>query len=251
MVFKIYVLLSLLASLFIWQFIHQKLFLWLGHKIKGQRLFLVDKLSYYTGFIILIMVALKLTGAHLSDLLATAGVVTVAIGFAAKTSVSHFISGFILLGTKLIKKGDIIEVGQFMGVIENIDIFSTHLRTFDNILISLPNEKLLTEYVSNYSNYPIRRLSCEWIIKVEDLSDTLVENLEQLIAGLPLVLVEPAPLIMITSEPGKGIKLGMRAWCESTQYVKARNQVIIAVSKHLKENHVLCYSELALYSQAH
>ena len=80
-------------------------------------------------------------------------------------------------------------------MIENIDIFSTHLRTFDNILISLPNEKLLTEYVSNYSNYPIRRLSCEWLIKVEDLDEDLVQSLEELIASLSLILVEPVPLV--------------------------------------------------------
>ena len=248
MAYKIYVFLALIAALFTWQFLHQQFFNWLGHKIKGQRLFLIDKLSFYAGFLVLIIVALKFIGAHLNDLLATAGIVTVAIGFAAKTSVSHFISGFILLGTKLIKKGDIVEVGKFIGVIENIDIFSTHLRTFDNILISLPNEKLLNEYVSNYSNYPIRRLSCEWLIKVEDLDDDLILCLEQLIASLSLILVEPTPLIMITSEPGKGIKLGMRAWCESKQFVKARNQVIIAVSACLKQRGIRCYSELALHS---
>jgi small-conductance mechanosensitive channel len=250
MAFKVYVFLGLILSLTIWQFIHRELFKWLAQKSTGQKLFLIDKITFYSGFLIIVMIALRLVGANLNDLLATAGVVTVAIGFAAKTSVSHFISGFILLGTKVIKRGDLIEVDEYIGVIEDIDIFSTHLRTFENILVSLPNEKLLNEYVSNYSNYPIRRISCEVLIRVEDLNQALVKNLEAEIKKIQVILVEPEPLIMIESEPGKGIKLGLRAWCEAKQFVTARNYLILSTAEFLTQNQVRCYSELALYNTA-
>ena len=249
MVFKVYVILGLAISLAIWQLFHRWLFKWLGLRLQGQKLFLIDKVTFYSGFLTIVMVALRLVGADLNDLLATAGVLTVAVGFAAKTSVSHFISGFILLGTKLIKKGDLIEVGEYIGVIEDIDIFSTHLRTFENISVSLPNEKLLNEYVSNYSNYPMRRISCEFLICVEDLTSTLVEDLHTELKNVQEILVEPEPLIMIESDPGRGIKLGLRAWCESTQFVMARNQLILRTADFLKYNKIRCYSELALYQK--
>ena len=110
-------------------------------RIPHRRIFLFDKLSYYLVLLMLCVISLNTIGVSLSDILATAGILTLAIGFAAKTSVSHLISGFILLGTKLIQRGDLIEVGPHTGIIEDIDVFATHLRTFDNVLISLPNGK--------------------------------------------------------------------------------------------------------------
>jgi len=248
MAFKLYVCLGFLGFVTLWRALHQRVFRWLSHRLHEGKVFVIDKLSYYIGLLFSSLVALRMIGADVSDLLATAGVLTVAIGFAAKTSMSHFISGFILLGTRLIKRGDIIEVGEHLGVVENIDVFSTHLRTFDHVLVSLPNEKLLTEYVTNYSRYSMRRISCELIIHAEDLSAELSEAISARLAELPVILVEPAPMVMITSEPGRGIKLSLRAWCESSQLIEARNQLIIEVTALLTAREVRFVTELVAQS---
>ena len=233
MAFKLYVLVGFLTLLSAWKLTHHGLFKWLSVRLTSQQLFVIDKLSYYAGVLIITLVALRLIGADLSDLLATAGVLTVAVGFAAKTSMSHFISGFILLGARLIKRGDIIKVGEHLGVIENIDMFSTHLRTFEHILVSLPNEKLLTEYVSNYSHYSIRRIECELLIYIEDLNGELIEALEGRVRELDGLLVEPTPMVMITSEPGRGARLSIRAWCESKRLIEVQNQLVTEAAVHL------------------
>lgn len=243
MAFKLYVLLSCLLTVTLWRLLHQRLFRWLGHRLEEHRVFVIDKLSYYAGVLFGLLIALRMIGADVSDLLATAGILTVAVGFAAKTSMSHFISGFILLGSRLIKRGDIIEVGEHLGVVENIDMFSTHLRTFDHVLVSLPNEKLLTEYVSNYSRYPIRRISCDFLIYAEDLSHELIEALSEPLKSAHLVLVEPEPMIMVTSEPGRGVRLSVRAWCESSQLIEVRNHLIVEVSEQLKARGVRLVTE--------
>lgn len=250
MAFKFYVLLAMVCTFAVWQYFHQWLFKKLGHKISGQRLFLIDKVSYYAGFVIIMLLALKKIGADPNDILATAGVLTVAFGFAAKTSVSHLISGLILVGTKLIKKGDLIEVGKLIGVVENIDIFSTHIRTFDNILVTLPNEKLLTEYVSNYSQYPIRRVSCDMIVRSEDIERHLVDELQERIKSLHILLLEPEPIIVLSTEPGRGVNLSLRAWCEASQFIMARNQLIFETSAFLKEKKIRSGGDLPLVTHS-
>ena len=117
MAFKLYVVTGLLIGLLAWRALHQWFFSKLSKRVTHHELFVVDKLTYYIGLLSLVALALKLIGVALGDILATAGVLTLAIGFAAKTSISHFISGFILLGTKLIQKGDLVEIGPYTGVI--------------------------------------------------------------------------------------------------------------------------------------
>ena len=244
MAFKAYVVIGLMIALITWRWLHKWAFSKLVKRITSHGLFLVDKLSYYIGIFGLVALSLKMIGVALSDILATAGVLTLAIGFAAKTSISHLISGFILLGTKLIQKGDIVEIGPFTGIIEDIDVFATHLRTFDNVLIRLPNEKLLSEYVSNYSQYPIRRVCCEKIIRASDLDADLIKELKHEIQALPLLMVDPEPAIVLSNMPGKGVLLSARAWCETSQFIQARNELLIEVSRFLRARGLLSDSEL-------
>ena len=244
MAFKTYVILGLLIAIILWRSLHHWLFARITKRLKGHGIFIIDKLTYYIGLLSLIALALKLIGVALGDILATAGVLTLAIGFASKTSISHLISGFILLGTKLIQKGDLIKVGPYTGIIEDIDVFATRLRTFDNILISLPNEKLLNEYVSNYSQYPVRRVCCERVLRSSDLTPELLHTLKTAVKTLPLLMVEPEPTIALSDLPGKGILVSARAWCETAQFVQARNELLLEVSRVLRELEVKSDSEI-------
>ena len=206
-------------------------------RAKG-RIYLLEKLLHYGGNLGLTFMILHWYGVDLNSMLATAGVLTVTVGFAAKTSISHLISGLILLGAKFFKQGDLIEVGEYLGVVENIDVFSTRLRTFDNVLVSIPNEKLLTECVSNFSEYPIRRITAEFSINPDDISSEMITTLKSHICTLHAVLIEPAPLVILEDDLGRGVKLGVRAWCESQRIIESRNQLILFITEFLKSNHV-------------
>lgn len=238
MVFKLYLLIGFALSSLLWRLLHRWMFRRLRLWMSAPRLFLIDKLTFYLGITLLATVGLRLGGASLGDVLATAGVLTVALGFAAKTSMSQLISGVILLGGKIIQKDDLIEVGSYLGIVENIDVFSTRLRTFDNVLVSIPNEKLLTECVSNYSQYPMRRILCDFIVRFEDIDEPLVDDLYAKLKELDELLVEPEPAVVIESVPGRGLKISVRAWCESAQVISARNQLTLTTARFLKERQV-------------
>jgi len=235
---KLLALLISLILLSLWGRLIPKVFRKLRYQRSHRHLYLAEKLTQYGGSLGLSLITLRWLGVDLNGVLATAGVLTLTVGFAAKTSISHLISGLILLGAKFFKQGDLIEVGSYLGVVEGMDVFSTRLRTFDNVIVSIPNEKLLTECVSNYSEYPIRRMTVEFLLCPEDVDAQLVPSLQAELSELSEVLIEPAPLIILESQPGRGLLLGVRAWCESQRFVEARNQVTLSVISYLRARHI-------------
>lgn len=237
--------LTLLLSL-IWRGIHRYVFKRLRPRFEGHELFLIDKLTFYIVLSFGWIVALHRAGAELKDLLATAGILTVAIGFAAKTSFSNLISGVILLGTKVIQRGEIVEVAGHVGLIENIDIFTTSLRTFENVLITLPNEKLFTEQIHNYSKYSIRRISFDFTIRAEQLSEAFLEETLHLVKELDCILIDPEPAYVLTSDPKYGVNISYRAWCEASQVIQARNRLTLLVSDLLSQAQIRSGGELLL-----
>ena len=147
---------------------------------------------------------------HIQDFLAPAGILTIAIGFAAKTSISNFISGVILLSSKKMSIDDLIQIDEYIGIVENIDIFSIKIRTFDHVLLNIPNEKLMTDYIQNFSRYNIRRVTHDFLVYYQDVNQELLSQLQEGLNALDDVLVEPKPFIVFSNQVGQGLHISVR-----------------------------------------
>ena len=108
--------------------------------------------SFYLILCLFLVSALVELGFSLGVLVGTAGILTVAIGFASQTSMSNLISGLFLIGEQSFAVGDIIKIDQITGVVLSIDLLSTKLRTFDNTYVRLP--KLFSG--SNGEPFPVK-----------------------------------------------------------------------------------------------
>ena len=104
------------------------------------------------------MAVLGELGVKLTALLGAAGIVGIAVGFASQTSVSNIISGLFLISEKPFAIGDVLKVGGTTGIIQSIDLLSIKIRTFDNLFVRIPNEKILSSEVTNITRFPIRRM---------------------------------------------------------------------------------------------
>ncbi len=123
-----------------------------------QRQMIVRKIISYTGFFLVLMAVLGELGVKLTALLGAAGIVGIAVGFASQTSVSNIISGLFLISEKPFAIGDVIRIGTTTGIIQSIDLLSIKIRTFDNLFVRIPNEKILSSEVTNITRFPIRRM---------------------------------------------------------------------------------------------
>ena len=118
----------------------------------------LSSLLYGTLFIIVIIAAISHLGFNTTSLVAIIGAAGLAIGLALQGSLSNFASGVLLIILKPFKSGDFIDVAGVTGIVEEIHVFSTKLRTGDNKTVIIPNGKITSSTITNFSTKPERRL---------------------------------------------------------------------------------------------
>ena len=121
------------------------------------RVQLVRRVLFWLVFSLFCVSALREAGFKLSVLLGAAGILSVAVGFASQTSASNFISGLFLTLERPFSVGDVIRVGTTTGEVLSIDLLSVKLRTYDNLMVRIPNETLIKSEMTTLTRFPIRR----------------------------------------------------------------------------------------------
>jgi small conductance mechanosensitive channel len=113
---------------------------------------LLSRLYYYSLLVFGAITALGTAGLDVRALVAGLGLTGFALGFALKDVLSNFVAGVMLLAYRPFHIGDLIEMGEFAGNIEDIRIRDTLVRAVDGRLVIIPNTKLITEVVVNHSD---------------------------------------------------------------------------------------------------
>jgi small-conductance mechanosensitive channel len=195
-------------------------------KSTPQRQMIVRKVISYTGFFIILMGVLGELGVKLTALLGAAGIVAVAIGFASQTSVSNIISGLFLISEKPFAIGDAIKIGSTTGVIQSIDLLSIKIRTFDNLFVRIPNEKILTSEVTNITRFPIRRMDILIQIAYGQDMNGIHELLSAIARENPWSLDEPEPVIIFSDFKESGIEVMLGLWFAKADFLDLKNSVM-------------------------
>ncbi|GAB1482617.1 mechanosensitive ion channel family protein [Treponema sp.] len=202
----------------------------------------------YTGTTVLLMTILGELGVDLKTLLGAAGIVGIAIGFASQTSVSNIISGLFLLGEKPFTVGDVIKVGDKTGIITSIDLMSIKIRTFDNLFIRLPNEKVLNTEVVNVTRFPIRRLDLSISVGYRENLGRVKDILFELARKDSYALSEPEPLVLIQKFGESGIEFLLGVWFLKTDFVLLKNSLLQAIKERFDAEGIdLPYPHRSLY----
>lgn len=197
----------------------------LRHRFGPQRVVLARRLITYGLLALFTVSALREAGFDLTVLLGAAGVLTVALGFASQTSVSNLISGLFLIGERAFEIGESVTIGDVTGEVLSVDWMSVKLRTFDNLLVRLPNEAVLKSRITNLSRFPIRRL--DQLVTVAYGTDmTRVRAvLDRVAAKNPLCLDEPKPLLHHKGFGDSAVQLQFSVWFLTANHLELRNQL--------------------------
>jgi small-conductance mechanosensitive channel len=199
-------------------------------KSTPQRQMIVRKVISYSGFVIVLMAVLGELGVKLTALLGAAGIVGIAVGFASQTSVSNIISGLFLISEKPFAIGDVIRIGTTTGIIQSIDLLSIKIRTFDNLFVRIPNEKILTSEVTNITRFPIRRMDILLQIDYEQDLSRVHKVLAAIASANPWSLDEPEPAIMFTDFKESGIEILLGLWFAKTDFINLKNSIMKDIS---------------------
>jgi small-conductance mechanosensitive channel len=190
----------------------------------GQRQLLAQIASYVV-LVLFVISALRQFGFDFAVLLGAAGIVTVAVGFASQTSASNLISGLFLILERAVQPGDVITVNGRTGEVISVDLLSTKLRTFDNLLVRIPNETMVKSEIVSINRFPIRRFDLTVGVAYTSDLGLVQKTLLDVAARNPLCLDEPAPLLIAQGFGDSSIDYMLAVWAKSEQWLTLRNSI--------------------------
>ena len=198
---------------------------WVASVDSEQRGMIAGKLFFYAGGAVLVVWFLDELGFGIAPLLGAAGIMGIALGFAAQTSVSNIISGFFLMAEQPFMVDDIIQIGTTVGRVESIDMLSVKLRTFDNKFVRIPNESIIKTEVTNITRYPIRRVDVAVGVAYRENVERVRRVLLEVAKANPLCLMEPEPVVLFDAYGESALNFSFRVWATRENWLELKNTI--------------------------
>ncbi|RXA17416.1 mechanosensitive ion channel family protein [Methanosarcina sp. MSH10X1] len=193
------------------------------------------KILYYGILIIVSISILPLIGLNPSALLVAGGVTGIILGFASQNIVGNLVSGFFLMVERPIKIGDQVEISGISGYVTDIRIISTLIRTYDGLLVRLPNQQVFTTNITNIVGHPVRRFEYTIRIRYSDDADAAIFLIKDLIDKEPFALLNPAPSVFVNDLGDSSVNLTVRIWAPVNEWFGIKTRILWNIKKTLEE----------------
>ncbi len=175
-------------------------------------------LGYVTMLAFVIIAALGQLGIQTTSFVAIVGAAGLAIGLALQGSLSNFAAGVLMIIFKPFKVGDFIEGGGVSGIVEEIGIFTTIMKSPDNKMIIVPNAKMTGDNIVNYTANDCRRVDIVAGAGYGDDIDKVRSVLEDILSADDRILKDPAPTIGILELANSSVNFAVRPWVKTEDY---------------------------------
>ena len=175
-------------------------------------------LAYIAALVFVIIAAISQLGVQTTSFIAVIGAAGLAVGLALQGSLENFAAGFLLIVFRPFKVGDYIEAAGTAGIVEEIQVFATQLRTPDNKMVIIPNGKLIGDNIINYSAKETRRVDLVFGVGYESDLLKVRRILEETLAGESRILDDPAPAIAVLELADSSVNLAVRPWVKTAEY---------------------------------
>ena len=192
---------------------------------------------------VLVIVIIGILGIETSSFIALFASAGVAVGMALSGTLQNFAGGVMILLFRPFKVGDFIEAQGYAGVVKEIQIFNTIIRTGDAQIILIPNGSLSSGTMKNSSKELYRRVDLEFQFEYGADYDEVKGAILDILKHHPLVIQSPVDDSTIVAEPWVGlIRLGdsgvsvvTRSWCKGADYWTVYFNLNETVYQMLKE----------------
>tara|TARA_B100001109_G_scaffold255864_1_gene261792 strand:+ start:2388 stop:3284 length:897 start_codon:yes stop_codon:yes gene_type:complete len=205
---------------------------------------LIENIIYIIVIIVGCFIALDVLELEktVTSLLAGVGVIGLALGFAFQDTAANFVSGIFLAVRSPIDSGDIVQVGDIMGVVQKINLRATEIHTFQGTLVVIPNKDVFQNPIYNYTHTGRRRvdLSCgisygDNLEKVKKVSREAIEKAEG--------VIESSGVKFFFTEFGdSSINFVVCAWSKNVDqagYLETQSNMIMALKDAFDENDIM------------
>jgi len=173
----------------------------------------------YTIIALAITLILKVWGLDVGPLILSLGIVGIAVGFAARDTLSNFISGMFILAEKSFRVGDTIEISGQRGKIQKMGFRVTTMTTPDNKVITVPNSAFSKTPYLNFTTMDTRRVDLKINISYPLDLEQITPALLKAAGSLSWARSNPKPKILIKELSDVGVKATLSVWTNKPQKV--------------------------------
>jgi small conductance mechanosensitive channel len=174
--------------------------------------------AYYGLMLVVLIVALAIVGVPLQPMLTFTLIILVILGFALQSSLSNLAATILFMLFEPFRMGELVETNGVMGVVREIQLFSTVLITYDNKVITIPNSNIQSNNLTNYTRLGFLRATLVFGVSYTDDLAKVKAILNEIMSADSRVMAEPAPLIFVKSLDESCVNVAARVAANPDDY---------------------------------
>lgn len=182
-------------------------------------------------YVLLAVILLSLLHVPMDSIVAVIISSSMAVALALKDSLANVAGGFIISFAKPIKAGDVVEIEGSKGRVESVGMLYTKIVTYDNVSVYIPNGKVSSAKIINYTDKENRRVDIRFYISYESSIDEARSIILNAVSSVPEVLHDPEPVVNVDAHGDSAVELVLKAWTDTENYWKVYHFLLEQVKK--------------------
>jgi len=183
-----------------------------------------------------LLIAASMAGIDLTQITLILGALSVGIGFGLQNIVNNFISGIILLFERPIQVGDTVQVGDLLGVVRNIGIRASNVRTYGGAEVIVPNSELVSGQVVNWTlSDRYRRLELDVGVAYGNRPAEVIAILEAVVSAHEGALKTPAPFVRFRGFGDSSLDFRVYVWVDYDEGLTQTSAILSEIYDALAE----------------
>lgn len=199
--------------------------------------FLKTVVNVLLHFVAMCIVA-EAVGIPISSLLAVLGMLGLAISLSVQGALSNVANGIMLLLTKPFIKGHYVNAAGVEGIVEEVSLLVTKVKTLDNKAIFIPNTEVASGKITNFSSEELRRVDIDVRAGYNNEVANVLKSLNEAIAMTDGALTDPEPFCRLSGYYEYSVQYTLRVWCKSEKYWDVYFDLLENISKCHAKNGV-------------
>ena len=191
----------------------------------------LGSLGKYIVLAFVIIAVLNRFGVQTASIVALLGAAGLAVGLALQGTLSNLAAGVMLLIFRPYKVGDFIGAADKFGKVNEIDLFTTILQTFDNQQIIIPNSQIWGSQITNHSHHPIRGVDMVFGVAYKENTDKVRAVINSVLSAHPHILKDPAPFVEVETLNNSSVDFRVRPFTKGEHYF----DVLYSVPEQIKK----------------
>lgn len=183
--------------------------------------------------VLVVLAALDFLGIPTTSLLAVVGAAGLAVGLALRDSLTNLASGVMLITLRPFRAGDSVQIAGQEGIVEQVRLFQTVLRTYSNHEVTLPNGQITASPIVNLTARAQRRIEIPVGIAYEAEVQRAKEILLRITNDDQRILSSPASEVLVTELGDNSVGLLLRTWVNTPDFVHTRSDLVEAIHREL------------------